>query len=215
MGGRRQINTMNDLAKQLEIKDGKNITILEVKSLKLNQRIMSFAVRPLVYNSKIISSYYFRVLYTKKNETKYLPMDSNLGNLCIPEKHDSNDDFYYCNLKLKNDYNELSKKFAASSTNQNEYFKINISGRYKNGTIFEDTKDFYYVYDKIIKDIDYFKFKFIFENNEMKNIICSFSDKVENIYPQIYSAQMYYLDNNKKSYNFKLIEKYLIKSQII
>ena len=49
----------------------------------------------------------------------------------------------------------------------------------------------------------------------MKNIICSFSDKVENIYPQIYSAQMYYLDNNKKSYNFKLIEKYLIKSQII
>ena len=78
MGGRRQINTMNDLAKQLEIKDGKNITILEVKSLKLNQRIMSFAVRPLVYNSKIISSYYFRVLYTKKNETKYLPMDSNL-----------------------------------------------------------------------------------------------------------------------------------------
>ena len=66
MGGRRQINTMNDLAKQLEIKDGKNITILEVKSLKLNQRIMSFAVRPLVYNSKIISSYYFRVLYTKK-----------------------------------------------------------------------------------------------------------------------------------------------------
>ena len=164
MGGRRQINTMNDLAKQLEIKDGKNITILEVKSLKLNQRIMSFAVRPLVYNSKIISSYYFRVLYTKKNETKYLPMDSNLGNLCIPEKHDSNDDFYYCNLKLKNDYNELSKKFAVSSTNQNEYFKINISGRYKNGTIFEDTKDFYYVYDKIIKDIDYFKFKFIFEN---------------------------------------------------
>ena len=52
-----------------------------------------------------------------------------------------------------------------------------------------------------MKDIDYYILKFEFENEEIKNII---SDKIEDIYPQIYSAQIYYIDNSNKTYYFKL-----------
>ena len=55
---------------------------------------------------KFFSFYYFRVLYTKKNEIKYMPIDSNLGNLCLPKENKIKGN-YYCYLILKNNYKEL------------------------------------------------------------------------------------------------------------
>ena len=76
--GRKVINTLNERAKNIEIKDIKNIFILEKnKDFKSNSKFMSFAFRPKEYNSEIISYYYFRVLYTEKNVLKYSPLDSN------------------------------------------------------------------------------------------------------------------------------------------
>ena len=62
---------------------------------------MSLAFRPINYFSEFFSFYYFRVLYTKKNEIKYMPIDSNLGNLCLPKENKIKGN-YYCYLILKN-----------------------------------------------------------------------------------------------------------------
>ena len=63
-----------------------------------------------------------------------------------------------------------------------------------------------------MKDIDYYILKFEFENEEIKNII---SDKIEDIYPQIYSTQIYYIDNSNKTYYFKLKNDYIGNYQYI
>jgi hypothetical protein len=79
------------------------------------------------------------------------------------------------------------------------------------------SNDFTYVYDNTSnsKDIDYYLFKFEFTNNEIKSIISSFFDTINNTNPQVYSAQMYYLDNNQKTNYFKLKYNYYFKLQYI
>ena len=79
------------------------------------------------------------------------------------------------------------------------------------------SNDFVYVYDNTSnsKDIDYYLFKFEFTNNEIKSIISSFFDTINNTNPQVYSAQMYYLDNNQKTNYFKLKYNYYFKLQYI
>ena len=201
--GRKKINTLKEEKKSLEIKDDQNVLNLNASELRSDGNIISLAFRPISYYTSIIASYYFRVLYKKENETKYLPMDSNLGNLCTPEKNNSSN-YYYCYLKLKNDYDESNIKFAVTSTNQNEYAKINITKIYKKENNESYYYYYYYVYDKIIIDIDYFLFEFEFKNDGLKNIISSFCDKINETYPQIYSAQMHYLDNITKFHHFNL-----------
>ena len=213
--GRKRINTMNQETKRLDIVNNKNVFILYKENFTENT--LSFAFKPKDYFSIIFSYYYFRVLHTKAKETKYLPLDSNLGNLCLPEK-DSSSETYNCYLKLKNDYNELKNKFVIASENQNEFFKINISKIYKNkkSEIKQNSTFLYYVYEKIEEDIDFLLFEFGFENDEIKNIISSFLDNIENIYPQVYSSQIYYLDHSNKIANFKLgSNNYLFNYQFI
>jgi len=215
--GRKKINiwSLTEENKELELENNKNVIILN----KENIADLSFMFRTVNFFDLIFSYYYFRVLFIKKDEkTKYLPIDSNLGNLCIPEliTENSSKKYYYCNLILKNNYDELNTiKFAISSVNQNEYVKINISIMNNNNEIENDTKDFTYVYEEIINNVEYILFKFIFENNEIKKIISSFCDKIESIYPQVYSGQMYYLDNFEKKNNFKMKNDYYLKYQFI
>ena len=204
--GKKIINTLNDRTKKIEIKDNKDVFILQRdKDYNSKDKLIGLAFRPKDYNKEIISFYYFRVLYKEKLKEKYLPIDSNFGNLCVPE-------FNFCYLILKNDYNELNNnKFVISSSNQNEYVKINISIIYKNKTKFDDAYNIKYIFNENIKninEIDYILFKFEFTNNELKNIISAFSDKIENIYLQIYSIQTFYLDNFDKTYYFKLNNDY-------
>ena len=137
--GRKRINILNE-SKKLNTNEDKNVTDLYTKTLNLKEKYLSFAFKPKEYNTKIISSYYFRVLYKIKNEALYLPLDSNFRSLCLPEKNDENKG-YFCNLILKNDYDELSTKFIVTSTNQNEYFKINITRMYKDKSQGEDVND--------------------------------------------------------------------------
>ena len=211
--GRKKINTNSEETNRINLNQSQSILSLDIPEIEDS---LSFAFRPEDYN-KIFSYYYFRLIYIRKNETKYLNMDSNLGNLCMPEINQSNG-YYYCYFLLKNDYDELKNKFVVSSTNQNEYVKIYISIVYKNKSTSDEINCFnYFVYDKnnSANDIDYFMFKFEFKNSEIKNIISSFCDRVENIYPQIYSVQMHYLDKFTKINRFKLENNYLFKYQFI
>ena len=216
--GRKKINTMDPFgnSSKLIMNENKYVSIMDIKDLNFTKvKIISFAIRTKDYFSKIISNYYFRVLYFKTDKVNYLPMDSNFGNLCLPKKN-LNSEYYYCDLILKNDYNELNTKFAVSSTSHNEYVKIYITKIYKNNSknVSEETKFFNYIYNETKNDIDHCLFKFEFTNNKTKNIISTFCDKIENLNPQTYSTQMFYLDNFIKKINFNLTNYYL-KYQLI
>ena len=141
---------------------------------------MSFAFRPKDYYADVYSFYYFRVLYFKKSETVYFPIDSYLGNLCVPKNEDDSNNNktnkYYCNLILKNNYNYLSIKFSLTSTTQNEYFLINTTKVFTNNNRLEESYQFIYLHTNLTENIDYYLFKMEFQNQEIKNIITSFID---------------------------------------
>ena len=199
----------------IEFDNDKSVTYIETNNIKDNYITFLFGI----YDSDYISysHYYFRVLFIKKDDkVKYLPIDSNLGNLCKPDRK-SNEDPYYCNLILKNDYNDLNfLKFAISTENRNEIVRINVSIIDKNNKEIKYTNtNFTYVYDENISNINYIIFKFEFQNNGIKNIISSFSDRIQTIYPQIYSGQMCYLDKFIKINNLKYSNDSFMKYQFV
>ena len=206
-GGRKHINTINPVKStiKLNLSNNKGVYPLNIAELNLTNKTLSFALRPKKYYSNIFSFYYFRVILLKENKELYYPINSYLGNLCIPKYNNKK---YYCNFILKNNYNESDFKFAISSTNHNEYFKIYASKVYKNGSLYDDNKEFIYINNNITEDIDYYIFKFEFSNNEIKTIIISFWDTVEKIYPQIYSTQMFYIHNFTRINEFQIKNKY-------
>ena len=226
MKKRKKINIWSPFDKNeadaFELNNNKNVTTLNKEKLE-NKKDLSFLFIPQNYFDISLSYYYFRVLFIKKDEnSKYIPIDSNLGNLCLPELITENSTenltkiHYYCNLILKNNYDELNNtNFAISSDNQNELVKINVS-IISDSMEIPDNNSFVYVYDyELYKNVSYILFTFEFENNETKTIISSFCDRIENIYPHIYSGQMYYLDNFTKNINFNMKNKFYLKYQFI
>ena len=214
--GRKRVNTVKKEGKveELEIINNQNVLTLNKKDLKFKKKTISFAIRPKDYYSDIFSFYYFRILYVKENEELYFPMDSNFGNLCLPH-YDSITNSYYCYSKFENNYNELSTNFSVSSSNQNEYFEINTTAIYKNGNIKDLSSLFIFLKNDDADEIDYYIFKFIFRNDEIRNIISSFNDKIETFYPQIYSPQMIYLQNFTKKCNFKVKNSYTLNYKYV
>ena len=206
--GRKKINTKNpsNNTKQLNINDNnnQNVFLLYNKELKFAGKTISFALSPNNNHNNIFSFYYFRVLYFKEEEQIFYPIDSYLGNLCNPE-FDKDNNKYYCNFIMKFNYGESKLKFSISSTNQYEYFNISAS---KNDTdVAANSSEFIYL-NKNSENIDYLIIKFEFKNNKIKKIISAFEDKMEIVYPQIYSAQMFYINDLKKKFLFKVKNNY-------
>ena len=214
-GDRKKINTWNMFGEYVElvVNNSKNATYIDKSKVKNNY--LSFLFNYDEYINIIFSYYYFRVIFIKNND-KYLPIDSNFDNPCLPEKNNDTG-YYYCYFILKNYYDELNEiNFAISSENQDEYVGIDILIKYKNENQIEKSNTYFtYINDELIKDVDYILFTFEFTNNEIKNIISSFCDKIENIYPHVYSGQMYYLNNFTKINNFKMNNDYFLKYQFL
>ena len=209
--GRQKVNTLREETKKLDKKDYQSVMYLDKDDLDFDsaERILSFAFKPLEYNKNIIASYYFRILLIELGEEEYLPMDSNFDNICMPLNRLDN---FYCYLILKNNYYESQLNFSVSSTNQNEYAKIYITGITKNNEskiIAEDYFNYIYVYNENFSDIEYFIITFEFKNFGLKSIISSFCDRVYETYPQIYSTQMFYINNFTKIYHFQLKHSFL------
>ena len=217
--GRKRINTWNMFGDYEEITVNNSKKAIVLNKTDIKGEYLSFLVSYDEYSNIMFSHYYFRIIFINEVD-KYLPIDSNLGNLCLP-KYNSTTEHYHCYLKLKNDYNVLNSNtnFAISTENQNEYVRINISVIDHNGIeIINNSTYFTYVYnenDTINNNVDYILFTFEFKNNETKNIISSFCDKIENIYPHIYSGQMYYLNKSKKINYLKFNEDYFLKYQFL
>ena len=214
--GRKKINTVKTIGntKNLELINNQNAITLNITSLKFEGKTMSFAFRPKDYYADIFSFYYFRVLYFKQNEMVYLPIDSYLGNICKPEKSDKNN-FYYCYLAYQNNYNDLSTKFGITSTTQNEYYTIKTTKNYLNNSKIDSSKEFLYLDTALDENIKNYTFKIEFPNAEVKSIKTSFTDNVKNLYPQIYTMQMFYVTNSTKVNYFKLINNYTLKYQYV
>ena len=216
--GRKAINTMKirDNDRNLQIINNQNVITLNVKDLNFKDKAISFAFRSKDYFADIFSFYYFRVLYAQKDKILYFPLDSQLGNICIPEK-DNNTNLCHCHLMFTNNFNELSTKFSVTSSNQGEYFKIYLTKVYKNGTYYNDSTDYIYIHDIDNKEneIEYYFFTFEFQNEEIKGIISSFSERVEYYYPQIYSTQMFYLIGSIKKCFYKVVNNYTLVYQYI
>ena len=199
---------------QLEIVNNQNVITLMKKELNFKKKLTSFAFRPRDYYSDIFSFYYFRIIYVRNDEKIYFPMDSNIGNLCLPE-YDKITNSYFCFSKLENNYNELALHFSVSSSNQNEYFLINSTKVYQNGNVINESNIFIYLKDDNSNDIDYYLFQFEFKTEEIRTIMSSFNDKIKNIFPQIYSPQMFHLHNFNKTCNFKVKNNYTLSYKYI
>ena len=213
--GRKIINTkiLRENVMNLNIINKMNVINLNVTE-KFKDRIISFAFRSKDYFDNIFSFYYFRILYVPKDEIIYFPIDSQLGNLCLPEKN-AETNSYFCHLKFTNQYNELSTNFSASTFNQNEYTKIYIKKVLKNGTVIEEVNEMFYIYYNDTTDIDYFLFAFEFQNLETKSIISSLHEKIKYFYPQIYSSQMFYNIEFNKTCLFTVTKNYTLINNYI
>ena len=212
--GRKKINTMKGNVGKLDIINNQNVLTLNKSDISFEEKVISFAIRPKDYFSDIFSFYYFRILYIKKNEILYLPMDSHFGNLCLPE-YDDNTDSFNCYSTLTNNYNELSANFSVSSSNQNEYFTINVTKVDKEGLVTNETQDLIYLKNDGNNNISHYLFTFVFKNNEIRNILSSFGDKIKNISPQIYSPQMFYLIYFNKTTHFRVSNNYTLSYKYI
>ena len=213
--GRLKINTAKKIGntEKLDINNDQNLLTLNVKSLKLVGKFISLAFRPKDFFDDIFAFYYFRVIYLKENENIYYPVDSILGNLCLPEPNNDNN-LYYCHFLFKNDFNELSRNFTISSSIQNEYYTI-YAQIFKNGKMYNDSKRFVYNIINTKEEVDYYLFTFEFPNGELKNIISSISDNVTDFYPQIYSYHMLFIDKSMKINHFKMKNNYTVYYQYI
>ena len=71
-----------------------------LKELKNNGSInsISLAFRPKNFFNQIYSFYYIRILLKEKNKSIIYPLDSNIGNICIPENDENfeNGKGYFC-----------------------------------------------------------------------------------------------------------------------
>ena len=198
--GKKIKNTFRilDNTKNLNITENKMILICNetiLKELNINDSI-SFAFRSKNFFNKIFSFYNIRILLKEKNKNIIYPIDSNIGNICIPEK-DKNEKGYFCICRLKNNYKELSLDNYITTSNQNEklifdYTKITN----------ETTK---YIEESLIKikcneTVPYIEYIFKFKNSKIVNILSTFYKNKSSFNPQIYSLEMFYLKQNVDFY---------------
>jgi hypothetical protein len=183
----------------------------------LNDEI-SLAFRPQTFFSDIFSFYYFRISILKENDTNLIyPLDSNMENICIPERDKNKEDnHYYCYFLLKNSFNEFYNNFYVTTSNQNDIYKIYSFHNYEE-KINSSTK--YYIGDKNNKDLKLILFKFEFNDTDTKTILSTFSYKLSITYPQIYSSQIFYFSNNKVfmfnlKYNYLLIYNQIMEMDL-
>ena len=180
----------------------------ELLNIDINSnKYISFAFRPKDYFINTLSFYFFRILYPKyDNNNLILPLDSNIGNICQPEKEtkseDQNGDIFYCYFSLYNLYNQFSLKYSLSISQQIKDINIAYS-TFKNKTKLKDysTQNFFCSEDNN-DELDLIQFKFEFFDDQAKNILLAFEDGSNEIVPNIYSSQIYQINNVKKTLKF-------------
>ena len=221
--GITKLNTIKELDQIINLNIINETNVIELTKDNLNfdfrNRYISLAFRSKNFFEDIFSFYNFRILYLKKDEELYYPLDSNFGNLCLAKKVPSNkepsNNKYYCNFILSNNYNELSSYFSITGANQVEYFRIRYAPIYKdnnNTNINFEYKEFKYIFNmsNMSHMISHFIFRFEYDEPGIKNILSTFNDKSTDFFLQIYSSQIFYLYNITKVCHYYLKHNYTL-----
>ena len=199
--GKKKLVTFKNTENNLNITDDK--MVIKLPKDKLNNYInkqISFAFRSKYFLENIFPFYSFRILVLKENDINLIyPLDSNIGNICLPEKDNNYKDRYYCYTLLPNNYKEFNLDFLVSTSNQNDNYNISL---YKDYIEEQYISTKYYSKDN--NDINFHSilFKFEFEDNEVKTILSKFSNDKDLSFPRFYSSQIYTLLNSSKEFNF-------------
>ena len=224
--GISKLNTIKSLdnIKNLNILNSSNIFVLTKNDSKFNfqNKYISLALRSKNYFEEIFSFYTFRIFYLKENDILFYPADSDFVNTCLPEKENGK---YYCNVILRNNYNEINNDFSIMGENQIEYFKVYTSVYHKNNSLIDSKyHDFKYIYmngknntsNDSYKDaynnseVGHYIFRFEFNEGGIKNIISSFSYKSKEHFPQIYTSRMYFIFDMDLYFNYSLVYNYTL-----
>jgi len=209
--GKRKLNTYRKLNNTKDLNLTENKIVIKYNKSQLNELnikdCISFAFRSKNYFSQTFSFYYFRILLLKEGENDIIyPLDSNIGTFCSPKKNES-ESYFFCYCILKNEYNDFSLNYSILTSNKKDrltYNYLNVTNGKINGN---NTKKYI---TQINNDNKNSLVKFIFENGKIANILTTLSNNTKEIYPQIYSKQIFDLENNNSSFNFNLKRKYLL-----
>ena len=193
-----------------------NFTKKDLKKFSFLNNEISLAFRSKNYFEKIFPFYYFGITILKDNNNinddkgtnnandNYLiyPLDSNMGNICSPEKGKGKDNnSYYCYFLLRNNNKEFNLNFSVSTSNLNDNYTIYY---YHNNKEIKSEYTKYYLGKENDKDFQSIIFKFKFRDNKIKTILSTFNNMKNLTYPQIYSSQIFFLSNSIKKFNFAL-----------
>jgi len=130
-----------------------------LQNLKYYNNYISFSFRSKDFFTETFSFYYFRVIYIKDNESLIYPLDSNVGDICLPEL-DQKLNKYFCYFSLRNDYNEFSLGYSVSYPNQNENYNIIAYNYKKDSTIIVNSTTNYFEDNSIDNNFIIFKVEF-------------------------------------------------------
>ena len=196
-------------------KNAFNINTSEYKN-----NYISFTFKPR-REEDILSFYYFRVIQANGDDYFISPLDSNLENICQPQEGNENE---FCIFVLRNDFKSFNYNFSIFPSIQAQLFLINYKKISKENYFTIDQKK----YSEIIRKNGYIEgddtsFNFInkFNLNHVKYILfiisldeirtykffglhSTFSFGKKELYPSIYSSEIFQLCNINRYINFSL-----------
>ena len=201
--GKKKLITFKNTENNLNLANKEMIITFDKNSQKdFIGKEISLAFRAKNFFEDTFSFYHFRILILKENDTNLIyPLDSNIGNICLPEKDENKIDSYYCYALLSNNYNEFNLRFSVSTSNLKDNYNISL---YRNYSKEENISYKYYISE--VKNENYSKlilFKFEFEDNLPKTILSMFDNNKDITSQKFYSSQVYILSNSSnKQFNF-------------
>ena len=203
--GKRKLNTFKKSTEKLVMINNKNLVKIynktDLQNLKYYNNYISFSFRSKDFFTDTFSFYYFRVIQIKDNESLIYPLDSNAGDICLPEL-DQKLNKYFCYFSLRNDYKEFSLGYSVSYPNQNENYNI-TAYKYKNdGTTIVNSSTNHFEDNSM--DYNFIIFKVEFNDNDNEYFLSTFIDADEDINPQVYMNQLFYIKNAIKYVEFNL-----------
>jgi hypothetical protein len=152
-------------------------------------------------------------LLKEKNKNITYILDSNIGNICIPEKR-NNGKGYFCKCRIKNNNKELSLDNYITASDEIEKLEIDSQEIIKKTSI-KNEGNLIKINIKFNETVSYVDFIFIFNKNKIVNILSTFYKNKSPISPQIYSSEMFYLKNKTIYFNFNLKPKFSLISSYI
>ena len=200
--GKKKLITFKNTENNLNLTNEEKIIKFTNDTLKdFYNKEMSFAFRAKNFFEDTFSFYHFRILILKENDNNLIyPLDSNIGNICLPERDENKVDNYYCYALLSNNYNEFILNFSVSTSKLKDNYSISLYRNYKSE---KSVPNKYYLSEvKNDKKLKLILFKFEFEDNRPKTILSMFANDKDINSPKFYSSQVYILSNSSKQFNF-------------